>query len=345
MEGVGRRLDRAAVLHDVSLQIAPGEFVILIGGSGSGKTTLLRIVAGLERAETGRVALRGRVVDDPQARKFQPPEARGLGMVFQDFALWPHMTAVENVEAAFGGARPNGRRAALALLRQLDIEALAARRPAQLSGGQQQRVGLARALAARSDLLLLDEPLSSLDVTVRERMRVQIRSLVREAGAAALFVSHDPLDAWRLADRVIVLEQGRVVQAATPDQLYAAPATAQVAAFTDAVGGFPVDALASEHGLAIAWGGGRQPVTGLGVAAGSKARLYVRPRGVITGPTGAAARLTGRSFEAGLWRADWRLADKPWIVTSHDVAPPPVETRIALDPAHSFIFPDMETLR
>ena len=339
---VDKRYGEACVLDAVDLSLNPGEIVVLIGGSGSGKTTLLRLVAGQETTDAGCVHLRGQVVDDPAKNIWTPPERRKLGMVFQDFALWPHMTALENVQAVVPNGAPSRRAAAMDLLHQLGVGKSAKRRPAQLSGGQQQRVGLARAMAAGSDPILFDEPLSSLDVDVRERMREEIRTRVRARGAAALFVSHDPLDAWRLADRVAVLERGRIVQLATPEAIYARPATARVARFTDAVGGFPIKALSHAGEMGFAMAGAHQRATAMAVGAGQPAKAYVRPCGVTTGAAGAPARLLDRTFEAGVWRCLWRLTELDWSLQSLETAPAPDDARLSLSPEHTFIYPDLE---
>ncbi len=342
LSAVSKRYGDTPVLHEVDLEVRQGEIVILIGGSGSGKTTLLRLVAGLESADGGVIRLRGAKVDDPSRGCWIAPERRGLGMVFQDYALWPHMSSLENVAAAAPGCGRTRRSSALGLLDQLGLRPIADRRPNELSGGQQQRVGLARALAAASDLLLFDEPLSSLDVDVRERMRGEIRSQVRERGAAALLVSHDPLDAWRLADRVAVLERGRIVQTDTPQALYARPATERVARFTDAIGGFPVDVLGREADSGFELAGVRQGATVVGVKPGERGRVYLRPCGVQTSTDGAAAVLLDRTFEAGVWRAVWRLPESGWTLQSLERAPPPAEARLSVSPEHSFIYPDLE---
>ena len=344
LSGVDKRFGRTGVLYGVELDVNPGEFVILIGGSGSGKTTLLRIVGGLEASDAGSVSLRGVVVDDPRRGIFTPPEHRQLGMVFQDYALWPHMTAIENVAAALRGDAAARRRAALALLDQVDMVPLAQRRPAELSGGQQQRVGLARALAAAPDLLLLDEPLSSLDVDIRERMRDRIRTMVRAGGTAALLVTHDPVDAWRLADRVVVLERGRIAQNAAPEVLFARPATARIARFTDALGRYQVKVSRDGNVTGFDWAGELQPATVIGVDPGDTGALYIRPCGVRSGATGAAAQLIGRTREAGGWRADWRVVASGWTVCSTEPAPPPAETRLCLSAEHSFIYPVAEDM-
>lgn len=340
IEALTRRHGANTILRDVDLRIAREEFVILIGGSGSGKTTLLRTVGGLDRADAGRMTLRGDVVDDPSARRFVPPDKRRLGMVFQDYALWPHMTCLENVAAAL--PQRGQKRAAQDLLDELGVGALSGRKPGQLSGGQQQRVGLARALAAASDLLLLDEPLSSLDVDVRDRMRTRILSSVRQHGSAALFVSHDPVDAWRLADRIVVLEHGRIVQSATPQMLYRDPMTPRIARFTDAVGGLKLqDFRRIGAQAAFAWGDAMQQArAGAGLVEGEPARAYIRPCGVATASKGEPATLIRATFEAGIWRANWHVPAHDWVLCSHESASPAAQTRLALNQHHIFVYPE-----
>jgi iron(III) transport system ATP-binding protein len=220
-------------LRDVSLDVEPGTFLVLLGPSGSGKTTLLRSLAGIERITSGRIAIGASTVAD--ARVHLPPDRRDLSMVFQDYALWPHLTAADNVAFALRRRRLPGaqRRArALAMLERVGLGPLAARYPNELSGGEQQRVALARALVADTGLLLCDEPLSNLDADLRERLRVEISALVREAGATTVYITHDQAEAFALADRVGVLEQGRLVQEGTPEEIYTQPASPFVARFT-----------------------------------------------------------------------------------------------------------------
>ncbi len=227
-------------LRDVSLDVEPGTFLVLLGPSGSGKTTLLRCLAGIERIDSGRIALADRVV--AEGRAHVPPEQRDLSMVFQDYALWPHLNARDNVAFALRRRklpRAQRRTRALAMLDRVGLDGLAHRYPNELSGGQQQRIALARALIGDTGLILCDEPLSNLDADLRERMRVEISSLVREAGATTVYITHDQAEAFALADRVGVLEQGRLVQAGTPEDVYNHPATSFVARFTGLAGEFP----------------------------------------------------------------------------------------------------------
>ncbi len=218
-------------LEDLSLEVAAGEFLALLGGSGSGKSTLLRIVAGFERPDAGRVWL------GSQDITALPPPQRDLAMMFQSYALFPHMSVTENI--AYGLRRAGAGRAAIAtrvgeLVALLQLEGLEARRPAQLSGGQQQRVALARALARRPALLLLDEPLAALDAGLRERTGLELRALQRRTGASFVMVTHDQAEALALADRVAVLEGGRLAQVAAPRTLYERPASRFVARFLGA---------------------------------------------------------------------------------------------------------------
>ena len=217
----------------LSLAIAPGELLALVGASGSGKTTTLRIAAGYETPDAGRVLL-GDGAAAPRDITREPPQRRGFGMVFQHYALFPHMRVEENV--AFGLEARGVRKAerlsrARAALEAVGLGGKAARPVQALSGGEQQRVALARALVIQPRVLLLDEPLSNLDPTLRQSMRDELRSTLRQSGVTALFVTHDQEDAFAVADRVAMLERGRLLQVGTPESLYHAPATRAVAEF------------------------------------------------------------------------------------------------------------------
>ena len=228
-------------LREVSLAVEPGTFLVLLGPSGSGKTTLLRCLAGIERVTSGRITIGSRMV--AADRVHIPPDQRDLSMVFQDYALWPHLTARDNVAFALRRRRVSRlecRTRALEMLSRVGLGALAGRYPNELSGGEQQRVALARALIADTGLILCDEPLSNLDADLRERMRVEISALVREAAATTVYITHDQAEAFALADQVGVLERGRLVQAGTPEEIYTRPATPFVARFTGLAGELPV---------------------------------------------------------------------------------------------------------
>lgn len=341
MESVDKHYGRTPVLRDVNFALEPGEFVVLIGGSGSGKTTLLRLMGGLEQLDSGVIRLRGSEVDAPAKGLWVPPERRGLGMVFQEYALWPHLSCRDNVAAVIRGRLAERNRMAEQLLERVGVGHHASKRPAQLSGGEQQRVGIARALAARPDLLLFDEALSSLDVDAREFLRLEIRALTREFGAGALFVSHDPMDAWRMADRIAVLEHGALTQADAPEQLYASPATARVARFIGAQGGFTAQVLRQEQQLGIELGGQFYSVDTPGICEGEEARVFIRPAGIhVNGSEGVPAKLMHCAFEAGTYRAYWQLPGVNTPLCSHEVAPP-VHTEVHLDitAEHIFVYP------
>jgi len=219
------------VVNDVSLDIGDGEFFVLLGPSGSGKSTLLRAIAGLSSVDHGRISLHGRDVTHVAARK------RGVGLVFQNYALFRHMTVADNIEFALRvrHMRARARRQRRAeLLRLVSLEGMDDRLPAQLSGGQQQRVAVARALAHKPEVLLLDEPFGALDAKIREELRRTIRQVQRELGITTVLVTHDQEEAFALADRIGIMSQGRLLEVGAPHELYARPATRFVATFLGA---------------------------------------------------------------------------------------------------------------
>jgi iron(III) transport system ATP-binding protein len=280
-------------LQDVSLDVDAGTFLVLLGPSGSGKTTLLRCLAGIERVTAGRIEIGGRAVAD--GRVHVPPDQRDLSMVFQDYALWPHLTARDNVAFALRRrklSRGRAREQAAAMLDRVGLGALGQRYPNELSGGEQQRVALARALVADTGLILCDEPLSNLDADLRERMRLEISSLVREAGATTVYITHDQAEAFALADRVGILEQGRLVQLGSPEEIYTQPATPFVARFTGLSGELPVQvrqqAADGTFEVAVAGPGPARPfhARGPGLPPGlAAALLMIRPTGIQLCPS------------------------------------------------------------
>jgi multiple sugar transport system ATP-binding protein len=219
------------ILHPLSLEIVHKEFLVLVGPSGCGKTTLLRMIAGLEDVTSGTIAIDGRVVNDLQ------PKDRDVAMVFQDYALYPHMTVYENM--AFGllyreGPKNEIRRRVENAARILDIEGYLSRRPRQLSGGQRQRVAMGRAIVRDPKVFLFDEPLSNLDAKLRVQMRTEMKKLHRRVATTTIYVTHDQVEAMTLADRVVVMRDGRVEQIGTPDEIYNQPASMFVAGFIGA---------------------------------------------------------------------------------------------------------------
>jgi len=280
IEGVTKRYGDLTALDNVSLDVADGEFLVLLGPSGCGKTTTLRIVAGFIEATTGSVRLDGKDVTT------LPPWKRNAGLVFQSYALFPHLTVNQNV--AFGlemrkvpkDEMPAKIAEALRLVR---LDHLGDRLPRQLSGGQQQRVALARALVFRPDILLLDEPLSNLDAKLRHEVRVEIRELQRKLGLTTVMVTHDQEEALTMADRLVVMSEGRICQVGTQHDLYERPANRFVADFVGRsnfiegrieTGG----RFVSAGGLAIACGDG----------SAGKATLALRPERVVLVNAGAA---------------------------------------------------------
>ncbi|HLT18861.1 MAG TPA: ABC transporter ATP-binding protein [Thermomicrobiales bacterium] len=216
-------------VDDLSLEIEPGEILALLGPSGCGKTTTLRLIAGFERPQAGEVRIAGQTV---AGNTFVPPEHRGVGMIFQEYALFPHLTVAKNI--AFGlralPRRERGQRLE-ELLEMTGLNGLADRYPYQLSGGQQQRVAMARALAPRPHVLLLDEPFSNLDTELRLAMRVEVRDLLKKLGTTAVIVTHDQQEAMTVADRMAVMLDGRIQQVDTPEVVYHYPANRAVARF------------------------------------------------------------------------------------------------------------------
>ena len=226
-EGVSRRFGAVTAVDGVSFDLIQGEILTLLGPSGCGKTTTLRMAIGLERASGGRIRYRGKTMDSPGERIFTPPERRDMGMVFQSYAIWPHMDVFENVAFPLR-ARNLGReeigtavREALSLLGLAEFERRAG---TALSGGQQQRVAVARGLVAKPEILLMDEPFSNLDAKLRDQVRAELKVLQRRLGISILFVTHDQSEALALSDRIAVMNQGRIEQIASPTEIYTQPA-------------------------------------------------------------------------------------------------------------------------
>ena len=250
IRNVAKRFGGTPVLRNVSLDIAPGEFLTILGESGSGKTTLLRLLAGFVRADSGEIWMSGQRLDS------LPPNQRAVNTVFQNYALFPHLSVFENVayglrarKVANADVRPRVEQA----LAQVRMSAFEKRRPAQLSGGQQQRVALARALVNRPQVLLLDEPLSALDANLRREMQMELKSLQREVDISFVFVTHDQDEAMALSDRIALLRSGELEQVAPPREIYNQPRTAYVARFigqTNLLHGRVENGVACSGGLA-----------------------------------------------------------------------------------------------
>ncbi|MGT2464251.1 ABC transporter ATP-binding protein [Sinomonas atrocyanea] len=278
--GLGKSYGSVRALEGIDLEVEPGEFLVLLGPSGSGKSTLLRTLAGVERPDAGSLQIAGRTVAAPGAHV--PPERRDLGMVFQDYALWPHLTVAQNVAFALRRSRLPRTEASARTAEALTAVGLAdraARYPSDLSGGQQQRVALARAIVSRPGLLLFDEPLSNLDADLRERLRLEISRVTRLCGATAVYITHDQSEAFALADRIGVLDSGRLVQTGTPEEVYRRPLTPFVAQFTGSAGELPIHVIDSNGSQArVRLGATTLTVRAIGpLHPGKPASLIVRP--------------------------------------------------------------------
>jgi iron(III) transport system ATP-binding protein len=225
---------QAVAIDDLDLEVEPGEFLVLLGPSGCGKTTTLRCIAGLESGDTGRIAFGDRPVFDASARINVPPNKRNIGMVFQTYALWPHMRVRDNIGYPLRARRVEKATAKewiAAVAELVDCSELLDRYPAQLSGGQQQRIALARGLVARPDLVLFDEPLSNLDARLRDQVRTEIHELHRHLGFTAVYVTHDQTEALALGDRLAIMRAGAIEQLGAPEEIFEEPRTEYVAGF------------------------------------------------------------------------------------------------------------------
>lgn len=294
LDQVTKRYQGLPVVNDVSVEIGDGEFFVLLGPSGSGKSTLLRAIAGLTGVDHGRIALHGRDVTHTSARE------RGVGLVFQNYALFRHMSVADNIEFALRVRRVKRAervRRRQELLRLVALEGLDERLPAQLSGGQQQRVAVARALAHKPEVLLLDEPFGALDAKIREELRRTIRQVQRELGITTVLVTHDQEEAFALADRIGVMNLGRLLEMGRPDELYTRPATRFVATFLGAAN--LLLARQSKHGVNFGKDGVNSHAAG-GTGGGAREHEVVavlRPEEIELAPTRAA--LNGNYLAGG----------------------------------------------
>ncbi|WP_291443983.1 ABC transporter ATP-binding protein [Desulfovibrio sp.] len=293
LENISKSFGDHTVLKDLSLAVRDGECFTLIGPSGCGKTVLLRIMAGFETLDAGRMSIGGEVVADAESGTALPPEQRSLGVVFQDYAVWPHMTVRQNVGYPLKIARRDAAEATALVQKSIDdvnLTGMEDRLPSQLSGGQQQRVALARALVAQPSLLLLDEPLNNLDANLREEMRFEIKALQKNLGVTILYVTHDQEIALAISDRMALLdEQGAIRQIGTPEELFATPADEFVFSF-----------LGMSNFLRATVGGGVASIDGhvfpLEPPAGlaGEVRVGFRPSDVQLGRQGQGLRATVR---------------------------------------------------
>ena len=289
LAGISKRYGDLFAVDGLDLEVAPGSICALLGPSGCGKTTTLRLIAGLERPEAGRIALGGR--DLNANGSFVPPERRRIGMVFQDYALFPHLDVAGNVGYGLGRS-PNRARIA-EVLELVGLTSEAERSVHELSGGQQQRVALARALAPTPELVLLDEPFSNLDAGLRERLRSEVRQILHDAGVTALFVTHDQAEALSIAETVAVMNEGRLEQVGTPEEIYSRPSSRWVAGFLGEIEVVPGDAAAGRVECEL----GSLPAER---EASGPVDVLVRPESVAIGlagpPDAVEAEVVGRRF-------------------------------------------------
>ena len=325
LTGVDKRFDETVALEDVSIDVRDGEFFTLVGPSGCGKTTTLRIVAGLEEPTAGTVAFDGVDVAD------QPPEERDVGIVFQSYALFPHMTVAENV--AYGlrfRDPPSGQSVddrVTELLELVDLAGMDERNPDALSGGQQQRVALARALAPGPDVLLLDEPMSALDARLRERLRRQVRDIQQELSITTLYVTHDQAEALAISDRIAVMNEGRVEQVGTPEDVYRAPQSRFVAEFVGDNNLFDVRDVDRSGSTPRAVVDGTTIAAPADIVAGDV--LSVRPETMRFGEGDSTLAVTVESVEflGDAYKTYARWQDRPLQVKTAD---PPTGDRVTV---------------
>ena len=314
IQGARKRFGTTEVLKGVSIDVADGEFTVIVGPSGCGKSTLLRSVAGLEELTGGSIVIGDRDVTD------LPPSERGIAMVFQSYALYPHLTVRENMAFGLKIAKMAKTEIAEAVRRAaeiLNIETLLDRKPAELSGGQRQRVAIGRAIVRQPQIFLFDEPLSNLDADLRVRMRYEFASLHRQLGTTTLYVTHDQVEAMTLADRIIVLRDGRIEQVGTPRELYARPANIFVAQFLGTPRMNILPATMADDGRAKL-DDGRSialPSIAAPLAAGTPLSIGIRPEDIAIGEAPDALPFTIRFIErlGGLatLHLGWREGGEP----------------------------------
>ncbi|MEO3384746.1 ABC transporter ATP-binding protein [Mesorhizobium sp. CAU 1741] len=344
---VGMTFGRTRAVGDVSFNVEGGEFFSILGPSGCGKTTILRMIAGFLQPTEGRISIGGRDMAG------LGPNQRPTAMIFQSLALFPLMPVWENIAfglEARGASKAERRRRADELLKLIALEGYGDRMPGELSGGQRQRVAIARALAVEPQVLLLDEPLSALDLKLRQHMRAELRALQKRTGVTFIYITHDQSEALAMSDRIAVMSAGVLQQVGTPRDLYDNPATPFVATFvgeTNVIAGkvtaIDMSVATVETGLGVMRGR-----AGDGLAVGQAARLYVRPEALVSGtdvPNAITASVQRIDFEGAFALAHGTLDDGSALVASIPStalhAAPAIGSRatFGFDPAHAVVLP------
>jgi iron(III) transport system ATP-binding protein len=327
IENLVKNFGAVRVLNDINLQVKDGEFVSLLGPSGCGKSTTLGAIAGLDTPTSGKITAGNETFFDSRSRTFLQPEARNCGLVFQSYALWPHMTVMQNVMFPLSlrkVKKDEKERRAMEALALVEMEPYAARYPHELSGGQQQRVALARTLVYRPRILLLDEPLSNLDAKLRDRARIWLAELRAKLQITTIYVTHDQVEALALSDRIVVMNGGRISQIGTPREIYETPADPAVADFigtTNFVSGELLDYNATDRSVTVRLSDNqlvKAEVLAVPAAVGTQVTLAYRPEHiqVVDGEQPhpdecvVQAAITTRAYVGGKWQLGLLLAGK-----------------------------------
>ncbi|WP_086471949.1 ABC transporter ATP-binding protein [Devosia lucknowensis] len=339
LRGIKKRFRDTAVLHGIDLEIGDREFVVFVGPSGCGKSTLLRLIAGLDPITEGEFVLNGTRMNDVA------PSRRGIAMVFQSYALYPHMNVYENM--AFGARlmgleKPEVERRIAETAAMLRLEPLLKRKPRELSGGQRQRVAIGRALVRKPDVFLLDEPLSNLDAALRSEVRLEIAKLHREIGGTMIYVTHDQVEAMTLADKIVVMNNGRIEQVGSPRDLYETPANTFVATFIGSPRMALVDVTRDGNRLVVANGGALAPGA---LPAAETLKLGLRPDAVHLsrgqGSEGLSARVEYTEYLGDNAYVYVRLVDGTLLsarTTPNDLYAPDEAVTVSLTPGAAHYF-------
>jgi iron(III) transport system ATP-binding protein len=337
-----------AAVKSLDLDVAEGEFFVIVGASGSGKTTLLRCIAGLEAPDAGQISIAGQIVSSDNPPTWVPPQRRKLGMVFQSYAVWPHLTVAQNValplaEGAQRIARSEVAKRVREALRLVQLEELADRSATLLSGGQQQRVALARAIAVNSRILLMDEPLSNLDARLREEVRGKIRELAKQLGSTVLYVTHDQIEAMAISDKIALMQAGELLQVGAPLEIYHKPVRAEVAEFFGSVNWL--------RGRVVQPGFAESPIGKLEIpstySTGEEVLLGFRPEclSFFDGHSTGTSNVFAATFQSSTFLGDQfvfkvRVSDRE-LIGKNRIVPPHTNGSVALriDPSDLMVFP------